>query len=158
MLHTGRKGRPEVSQVHRSHPLRTVSAMESIRIDRVHVQLRSWPRDMRSVRRSAFGERSLPIMLCQVPCWIVRASAGRRLIGYAWAYEFSSDRLYALIDDVAVRKKHQSQGIGGAMIKDLISWLRAEGMINITGYPTDPRMARIFGRYGVPTNLRPEFE
>ena len=123
--------------------------MGEFEISRSHGELDEWPRDMRRVRRSAFSNRQLPPMLNRLPCWLVRARRGRKLIGYAWAFDLSDDGTWAVIDDVAVHASFQNQGAGSALLAELVPWLRDDGFVTITGMAIDPRMQTIFDRHGV---------
>ena len=119
------------------------------RVSRVHAEFDEWPRDMWRVRRSAFSNRQLPHMLHRLPCWVVQAHRRRKLVGYAWAYDLSDDGTWAVIDDVAVHAKFHSQGVGTALLAELVPWLRGDGFTAVTGMAIDRRMQKIFDRHGV---------
>lgn len=128
-----------------------------------------WPTDMKRVRDSAFRHSPLtfaerltrrrrywaesgryPHLLTTYNCWTVRAEVDGVLVGYVWGYLVSEDDAWAYIDDVGVHAAQQGRGVGRALIDEIVVWLRESGVEEITGLPTDERMARIF-RHHLPT-------
>ena len=128
----------------------------------------AWPGDMKHVRDSGFGHSPLPLrqrlsrrrrfdaesgryphMLTRRDCWVVRAEEDGNLVGYAWGYLVSPEDQVMYIDDVAVCVEWQEQGIGRALIDELVKWLAEFGVTNITGFPIDPRMERIFRQHQI---------
>lgn len=128
----------------------------------------AWSADMRRVRDSAFPVDPLPwferlwrrrrrlhadrypVALTRRPCWTVLGKVDGKVVGYAWAYLFDDDdptRVY--VDDVGVHARYQGQGVGTAMIADLVVWLHDAGVVVIRGCPTDGRMANIFAKHGI---------
>lgn len=127
-----------------------------------------WPAEMKRVRDSAFGYPPLtawerlsrrrrfvaesgryPHMLTRRDCWIVRAENDDTLVGYAWAYLIAPPERMVYIDDVAVSIDWQGKGVGRALIDELVAWLAEDGVTEIKGLPTDPRMERIFRHHRI---------
>lgn len=75
-----------------AHPRRTVALMADLRLRRVTTRYDRWPRDMRRIRKSAFGSfENPPTCLRRHDCWIVRAEVDGRLIAYALSYGIGGD-------------------------------------------------------------------
>jgi GNAT superfamily N-acetyltransferase len=121
--------------------------MVEVTISRVIARYRRWPRDMRRVRKSAFGSfDNQPTCLRRVDCWIVRAERGGRLVAYALAYDIGGDRSMACLDEVAVLARYQGSGVGTAVTAAAVGWIRENGIEHISCLAIDHRMARILTR------------
>jgi|SRR6056297_4009189 len=127
-----------------------------------------WSEDMKRVRDSAFGVPKLslferlsasrrlraesgryPIALTRHKCWIVRAEVNGSLVGYAWGYQMAAHGRSVYIDDVGVHPDHQRQGVGAAMIEEMVTWLRTGGVDHVTGFATNEVMDRIFQHHAI---------
>lgn len=131
-----------------------------------------WGEDMKRVRDSAFGLPKLsvferlsarrrfraesdryPVALTRHECWIVRAEVDGSLVGYAWGYQMAEPDRSVSIDDVGVHADHQGQGVGAAMIDEMVTWLRTGSVDRITGFATNEFMHRIFQRPAITSGL-----
>lgn len=124
--------------------------MADLRLRRVTARYDRWPRDMRRVRKSAFGSfENPPTCLRRHDCWIVRAEVDGRLIAYALSYDIGGDALMACLDEVAVHAKHQGLGVGFAVSGEAVRWIRECGIEDITCMAIDERMGKILARLGL---------
>ena len=118
-----------------------------VTIRRVTARYERWPRDMRRVRKSAFGSfDNPPTSLRRHECWLVRAELDGRLIAYALSYDMGGNASMACLDEVAVHAKHQGNGVGTAVTVEAVRWIREYGIEDISCMAIDDRMAQILTR------------
>ncbi|MDE0805505.1 MAG: GNAT family N-acetyltransferase [Acidimicrobiales bacterium] len=67
--------------------------------------------------------------------WAVVACASNVPVGLAWCVRWACDPTVALIEEVAVVRPWQNQGIGTSLVKESSRWMVSLGFERITAHP-----------------------